>query len=265
MQAIVPPIAFETRTLAALGMPEILAVETAHGTDMQEGFYRECSREGTVLYVACSPTVTALRALPSHLTFVPDEAVTVHPLGGGEFAVEFDGSGVTADVDRTRMILTLEATDANGTTVCKDLSLRFSSASGTASEDSWAVEVGGTRVADGTSWTADLPYVWLVRNGLAPKGSTDAVFAAAAGADADGDGLANCGEWICGTAPTNAAEHLRVLLDMDGGVPVLDYAPHTLRDGFVPIYVGTEALSPASWGALDLERHHFFRAVIEKP
>lgn len=265
MQAVVPPVAFETRTLVALGMPEILSVETAHGTDMQEGFYRECSREGTVLYVTCSPTVTALRALPSHLTFVPDSAVTVHSIGGGEFAVEIDGSGVTADVDRTRMILTLEATDANGTTVCKDLSLRFSSASGTASEDSWAVEIGGDRVADGTSWTADLPYVWLVRNELAPRGSTDAVFAAAAQADADGDGLANCGEWICGTSPTNAVECLRVLLDMDGGVPVLNYAPHALRDGFAPVYVGTEALSPAAWEPLDPDRHRFFRVRVEKP
>ena len=265
LQAVVPPVAFETRTLVALGMPEILAVETAHGTDMQEDFYRECSREGTVLYVTCSPTVTALRALPSHLTFVPDSAVTVHSIGGGEFTVEIDGSGVTADIDRTRMILTLEATDANGTTVCKDLSLRFSSASGTASEDSWAVEIGGDRVADGTSWTADLPYVWLVRNELAPKGSTDAVFAAAANADADGDGVANCGEWICGTSPTNAVECLRVLLDMDGGVPVLDYAPHALRDGFAPVYVGTEALSPAAWEPLDPDRHRFFRVRVEKP
>lgn len=258
-------VADETRSLVALGMPEILAVETAHGTDMQEGFYRECSREGTVLYVTCSPYVTALRALPSHLSLIPDSAVTVHSLGGGEFAVEIDGSGVTADVDRTRMILTLEATDANGTTVCKDLSLRFSSASGAASEDAWAVEVGGTRVADGTSWTADLPYVWLVRNELAPKGSTDAAFAAAANADTDGDGLANWGEWVCGSAPTNATEHLRVLLEMTNGVPALDYAPHTLRDGFVPVYVGTESLSPDVWEPAVLDRHRFFRVRAEKP
>ena len=265
MQAVVPPVAFETRTLVALGMPEILAVETAHGTDMQEGFYRECSRAGTVLYVTCSPTVTELRALPSHLTFVPDSAVTVHSLGNGEFAVEIDGSGVTADVDRTRMILTLEATDANGTTVCKDLSLRFSSASGTASEDSWAVQIGGNRVADNSTWTADIPYAWLVKNELAPKGSTDAVFAAAANADADGDGLANCGEWICGTAPTNAAEPLRVLLEMNGDVPDLGFAPQTLRDGFVPVFIGTTTLDPAAWEPVDLENHRFFRVRIERP
>jgi hypothetical protein len=263
--AIVPPVSYETVTNIALGVPEILAVETAHGTDMQEGFYRECSREGTVLYVTCSPTVTALRALPSHLTFVPDSAVTVHSLGGGEFAVEIDGSGVTADVDRTRMILTLEAADANGTTVCKDLSLRFSSASGTASEDSWAVEVGGDRVADGSSWTADLPYVWLVRNELAPKGSTAAAFAAAANADTDGDGLANWGEWICATGPTNATEHLRVLLEMTNGVPALDYDPHTLRDGFVPVFVGATNLAPAVWEPADLGGHRFFRVRVERP
>ena len=67
MQAVAPPVAYETRTFSALGMPEILAVETAHGTDMQEGFYRECSREGTVLYVACSPTVTSFAEAPPEI------------------------------------------------------------------------------------------------------------------------------------------------------------------------------------------------------
>ena len=142
---------------------------------------------------------------------------------------------------------------------------RGAAASGAASEDSWAVEVGGDRVADGTSWTADLPYVWLVRNGLAPKGSTDAAFAAAANADADGDGLANWGEWVCGTAPTNAADHLRVLLTMDGEVPVLDYAPHSLREGFAPVYIGSPSLGSADWTPAAPASHRFFRAVVEKP
>ena len=263
MRAVAPDIAYATVTNTALGMPEILAVETAHGTDMQEGFYRECSRAGTVLYVTCSPTVTSLRALPSHLTFVPDSAVSVHSLGGGEFAVEIDGSGVTDTFDRSRMILTLEAKDDNGTTVCKDLSLRFSSR--TPSEDDWAVEVGGSRVADGTPWTADLPYAWLVGNGLAPKGSFSEAFSVAALADADGDGLANWGEWICGTSPTNETDTLRVLISMEDGLPVLDFAPHTLREGFAPVYIGTTNLFPAVWCPADLERHQFFRVVVEKP
>ncbi len=263
MRAVAPDIAYATVTNTALGMPEILAVETAHGTDMKEGFYRECSRAGTVLYVTCSPTVTSLRALPSHLTFVPDSAVSVHSLGGGEFAIEIGGSGVTDTFDRSRMILTLEAKDDNGTTVCKDLSLRFSSK--TPSEDDWAIEVGGSRVADGTPWTADLPYLWFAKNGVTPQDATSAGFAMAAQTDSDGDGLPNWCEWICGTSPTNATDTLRVLISMENGLPVLDYAPHTLREGFTPVYIGTTNLSPALWSPADLERHRFFRVVIEKP
>lgn len=77
----------------------------------------------------------SLRVLPSHLSLLPDSAIAVHPVGAGKFVVEVDASGIPDDADRSRMILTLEASDSNGTVVCKDLSLRFSSE--TASEAVW--------------------------------------------------------------------------------------------------------------------------------
>ena len=49
-----------------------------------------------------------------------------------------------------------------------------------------------------------IPLAWLQHYGLPTDGSADFV-------DADGDGLNNWQEWVCGTNPTNALSALRVL------------------------------------------------------
>ncbi len=124
----------EERT--ATERPRILSVSSRKPSSpaaVQEGLYRECARGANALLVVCSGNVTSLSARPSHLSLVPDPAVRVYPKGGGRFVVTVDGSAIAAADDRSRMILTLVAESADGQLAYKDLSLRFSAATGTES------------------------------------------------------------------------------------------------------------------------------------
>ena len=119
---ILPEARWEMDGFSALPSPRIVSVTGRDGMEIDEGFYREIVIGEDVLTVACSETVTALRAYPSHLSLMNDEDVSVTAEGPGTFRVKMDSSRVPR---RSRMILTLAATDANGTTTYKDLSLRF--------------------------------------------------------------------------------------------------------------------------------------------
>ncbi len=106
----------------ALGLPSITSVTTRENAPsaMEEGFFRECAIGTNVFVVACSEHVTSLAAHPSHLTVLPSDKVAVESLGSGQFAVVLDTTSVT---NFTRMIVTLEATDTNGSKAYKDLSV----------------------------------------------------------------------------------------------------------------------------------------------
>ena len=122
---IVPNPAFETETLVASGLPTIDSVEHTV-TNIVEDIFAECSMGGNVFNVRCSSDVKTLEAHVSAVSYFPASAIEVHELGGGNFVVEVDGSGIPDWAERTRAILTLAATDSNGSTAYKDLSLRFS-------------------------------------------------------------------------------------------------------------------------------------------
>ena len=107
------------------GFPEIDSV-THSKSEVVDGLFAECSMGGNVFHVNCSPSTVSLAAHVSAASLVPDSAIEIHKLGNGRFAVEVDASGIPASAERTRAILTLAATDSNGTTSYKDLSLRFS-------------------------------------------------------------------------------------------------------------------------------------------
>lgn len=121
----VPAIAWKEETLIAQGFPEIDSV-THSKSEVVDGLFAECSMGGNVFHVNCSPSTVSLAAHVSVASLVPDSAIEIHKLGNGRFAVEVDASGIPASAERTRAILTLAATDSNGTTSYKDLSLRFS-------------------------------------------------------------------------------------------------------------------------------------------
>ena len=256
----VPAVAWNTETLTALGTPDILSV-----SDVTEGFYRECGTNSTVFAVTCSNTVTSLEARPSHLSLVRDKDVAVTNRGGGQFDVTVTPSGIDETNFRSRLILTLAATDANGTTAYKDLSLRFEPVAVTASE----VQVDITPADGGDSYSVSISYDWLEENGLVEPGSDVAVYkeVLTSDADADGDGLPNWAEYVCGTSPTNSNDKLSVTIRMENGQPVvetsLDDATVQGR-GFAIVTKGTNNLS--DWEVVTdtkTSTNHFFKVVIE--
>jgi len=127
----VPVVAWDTVTLTDLGAPAILSVSNVvDGVavyPISEGFFRECKYgEITAFDVECSDHVENLNAYSSHLALIGERQVTTQRLGAHTFRVFVDASGISEEQSRSRMILTLEAIDVNGTRAYKDLSLRFS-------------------------------------------------------------------------------------------------------------------------------------------
>ena len=114
--------------------PQILSVKGRDGMEIDENLYRELVVGEDELRVRCSPSVTSLKAYPSHLTYLADEDVTVEESGPGEFLVRMDTSKAPR---RQRMILTLEAKNSNGDAVYRDVSLRFDEESVIAQLDRW--------------------------------------------------------------------------------------------------------------------------------
>lgn len=253
----VPDVAWETETLTSLGTPEILSV-----SDVTEGFYRECGTNSTVFAVACSNTVTSLEARPSHLSLVRDEDVAVVNRGGGQFDVTVTPSGINETNFRSRLILTLVGTDANGTKCYKDLSLRFDPVAGTAQ----AVEVTVVPSEGGAPYVVPVSYDWLESSGLVAPGSEKAAYEAAlaAAADSDHDGLPNWAEFVCGTNPTNANDKLTVTIRLEDGQPVVETSPTAVLDGFRAVKKGSNDLK--TWTVVTdtkTSTNHFFKVVIE--
>ena len=131
---VLPEARWESRTFAALPLPRIDSVKGRDGLEIDEGLYREIEIGEDTLRVSCSATVESLRAYPSHLSLMDDNDVSVEKITTGEFLVRMNTARV---VRRSRMILTLAATDGNGTTVYRDVSLRFDTASAVKLIDGW--------------------------------------------------------------------------------------------------------------------------------
>ena len=123
---VLPEAKSSARTLTYSSVQPAIQSVTHSKSAVTEGFFAECSMGGNVFNVRCSADVVSLEAHVSAASYIPDSAITVHNLGSGSFVVEVDASGVPAYAARTRAIMTLAAKDANGLTVYKDLSLRFS-------------------------------------------------------------------------------------------------------------------------------------------
>jgi hypothetical protein len=226
---------------------------------VQEGFYRECARGGNVFFVNCSAGVTNLVAHPSHQYLLTEENVTVESLGRGKFAVTVDGSGIAEAEDRTRMILTLEATDENGRKAYKDLSLRFSSETAGESYTPSAADFVTTTVIP-------VPYTWLEEKGLAKIDETMGaeelakVMNEAAAADSDGDGFANYAEYLCGTNPKDKEDYLKASIEMVDGKPVISW--NVVSEDAEYTVIGAEKLDAGNWKAVDdsnLSSMRFFR------
>ena len=133
---------------ASSTMPELItsiqyAANGAARADLVDGYLADGSIGSSTLYVTTPTTVTSLTATPSHVELVKDENVHVTETSAGNWEIAFDPV-IPANRDRQRMILTLHATDTNGTTVHRDVVMRMT-------EDKIVVWEGET-------WTLDEPY-----------------------------------------------------------------------------------------------------------
>ena len=85
---------------------------------------------------------------------------------------------------------------------------------------SWSGAAAG---AETTTTPVPVPHAWLVANGLAAEGASDAAFEAAALATAEnGRPVWEC--YVAGLDPTKE-DDFRVFIDMDGGEPVVTWWP----------------------------------------
>ena len=131
---VLPETRWDSKTFAVLPPPRIDSVKGHDGLEIDEGLYREIEIGEDTLRVSCSATVEKLCAYPSHLTLMNDEDVIVEKITTGEFLIRMNTAKVTR---RSRMILTLAASDCNGTTVYRDVSLRFDAIASIDKLDRW--------------------------------------------------------------------------------------------------------------------------------
>lgn len=294
-----PSVSWQTKNYTALGMPRILSVEPA-----AEGFYMGCgviaaeaatattggttsgtatsgTAATTTFTVKCTEKVTSLRASPSHLELVRDEDIQITPdtTEAGKFTVAITPSGVNPLNYRSRMILTLAATDENGTTAYKDLSLRFDEVAeaipGSGDGGDQAGEVVVVKIpGDESGASVSIPVTWFTEKGLddATTGTTqpgELDFAAIAGYDSDGDGISNWQEYICGTNPTNREEKIECVLTFDdNGNPVATAKNvNNVAGAYEAVIKGTDDISDAtSWVNVTPgtpSSKHFYKVVIE--
>ena len=92
---------------------------------LQDGFFAECAIGITnEIKVTCS-NATQLNAYATRLTMLPDEKVSVTK-DGDVFTIKLDATETPTDLSGDMLILTLAASNVDGTTVYENLMLRFS-------------------------------------------------------------------------------------------------------------------------------------------
>lgn len=137
----------ESETLTALEMPTFTSIRyAANGgaaADLVDGYLADGAIGSSTLYVTTPVNVTKLTAVPSHVELVKDNNVHVEKVSEGNWEITFDPV-IPANRDRQRMILTLNATDTNGTTVHRDVVMRMT-------EDKIVV-------GEGKTWTLNDDY-----------------------------------------------------------------------------------------------------------
>ena len=144
--------------------PEILSVSSvACGIELvQQGIFVECARGITnQIKVTCSESTTSLTNYSSHLTILPDNKISVTK-NGNVFTVNVDACDMAQrwNVEGEMIILTMVASNADGTETCKNLMLRFNSMRNVLGGTFDVVASGDTQspvwFANGTTTTIDV-------------------------------------------------------------------------------------------------------------
>ena len=108
-----------------------------------------------------------------------------------------------------------------------------------------------------------IPSTWFATH--FPTAETDATSREAlARTDTDGDGFENWKEALCGTSPTDAADHLRATLRMENGAPIVDWNLASPMEGATRIIEGTPGLPAPAWST-NLAPATFFRIRVTPP
>ncbi len=86
-------------------------------------------------------------------------------------------------------------------------------------------------------------------------------------ADQDGDGYRTWEEYLCGTSPVDAADHLRATITLSGGEPVVDWNLVSPLEGARCVVEGVLALPAAEsdWTSPPPEGARFFRVRVMAP
>jgi hypothetical protein len=83
-----------------------------------------------------------------------------------------------------------------------------------------------------------MPDEWEDLYGLLRGNSADAAL------DKDGDGMSNLAEFRAGTNPTNAASALMLLVERDGGLPILSFNAAANKSYTI---LATDAVDAVTW------------------
>lgn len=158
MAPVLPEATFGTESVVFSWPNQWFDSITHTKSSIVDDLFAECSMGGNVFHVKCPDSYISLEAHVSAASYIPDSAIKVYNLGSGAFVVTVDASGIPAWAGRTRAILTLAATEAMGSTLYKDLSLRFSNE--TASDtyvppfttQEWSGPFGGAAAWSGANW-----------------------------------------------------------------------------------------------------------------
>ena len=111
-----------------------------------------------------------------------------------------------------------------------------------------------------------VPFAWL-ESRFPGQASSPEDYDALAEADPDGDGFATWKEYLCGTDPDDADDHLRATIRMENGSPVVDWNLVSPLSGARKVVEGVASLPAreSDWTSPPLSDARFFRVRVLAP
>lgn len=252
---------FTTATTETITAPAITAVKTIIGANLSTNPLLNGDLNGTSgLRVTCNDAVVEVRVQSSCPTLIPDSAIKVYRYAPNVFDVIITSPQTKTALDGSRMLLTIEAVNAQGDKAYREVV--FALRSGTASisytvpELSWTLDSGKTVI---------IPHYWFRGYGLATTTTTASTFQALAGQDTDNDGLFAWQEYLCGTSPVDATDKLKITGLEFNPNGILKQVHYTPQEAPLVEFIleGKQSLNDAAWSPYNPSTQKFFRVRAE--